>query len=225
MVEASAGGSSVDGDLLMRVLLAEDHTVVRAGIRRLLLEFPMVTEIMEAADGGEAVAAVARYRPDIVLMDITMPRMNGLQATSRIVRQSPNTRVIILSIHRNEDFVRRALHAGASGYLIKAGAVAELDEALRSVHCGRTYISPSLKPLVADDSREAGGVLGRLTPRQHEILQLIAEGMSSRKIAALLRIQIKTVESHRTELMKRLGIHDVAGLVRFAVRHGIVDVD
>ncbi|MGZ7042372.1 MAG: response regulator, partial [Thermoanaerobaculia bacterium] len=216
---------SIDGDLLMRVLLAEDHTVVRAGIHRLLSDFPMVTEIMEAADGSEAVAAVARYRPDIVLMDITMPRMNGLEATSRIVRQSPNTRVIILSIHRNEDFVRRALYAGASGYLIKAGAVVELDEALRSVHGGRTYISPSVKPLIADDWSEAGGVLGRLTPRQHEILQLIAEGMSSRKIAEMLRIQIKTVESHRTELMKRLGIHDVAGLVRFAVRHGIVDVE
>ncbi len=209
----------------MRVLLAEDHTVVRAGIHRLLSDFPMVTEIMEAADGGEAVDAVARYRPDIVLMDITMPRMNGLEATSRIVRQSPKTRVIILSMHRNEDIVRRALYAGASGYLIKAGAVAELDEALHSVHGGQTYISPSVKPLVADDVNEAGGVPGRLTSRQHEILRLIAAGMSSRKIAEMLRIQIKTVESHRTQLMKRLGIHNIAGLVRFAVRHGIADVE
>jgi DNA-binding NarL/FixJ family response regulator len=225
MVDASARGPSIDGGLLMRVLLAEDHTVVRAGLHRLLLEFPMVTEIMEAADGAEAVAAVARYRPDIVLMDITMPRMNGLEATSRIVRQFPNTRVIILSMHCNEDFVRRALYAGASGYLIKGGAVAELDEALRSVHGGRTYFSPSVKLLVANDVGEARGVLGRLTPRQNEILQLIAEGMSSRKIAERLRIQIKTVESHRTELMKRLDIHDIAGLVRFAVRHGIVDVE
>jgi DNA-binding NarL/FixJ family response regulator len=209
----------------MRVLLAEDHTMVRQGIRELLSDFPDITQIVEVSDGREAMKAVMEHRPDIVLMDISMPRMNGLEATSRIVKQSPHTRVIILSMHGSEDFVRRALRAGASGYLVKAATVAELGDALRSVERGRIYISAALKKKMNSVPNATKGPLERLTPRQREILQLIAEGLSSREIAAALRIRLKTVESHRTQLMSRLGIHDVAGLVRFAMRQGIVGTE
>ncbi len=215
----------------MKILLADDHALVRAGIRELVAQLPVVNDVMEAGDGLEAFAAVIEHKPDVVLMDIAMPRMNGLEATSRIAKAAPATRVIILSMHRSAEFVRTAFQAGASGYLLKASAVSELQEAIRAVAHGMVYVSPAIRTTF-DDWRHGRGKLtgtshplAELTPRQREVLQLVAEGLSTRQIAGALHIHIKTVESHRTELMTRLGIHDVAGLVRYAIRHGLVTSD
>jgi len=203
----------------MRILVADDHVLVRAGLRALVGTLPEVTEVLEAGDGEEAVAAVARCRPDVVLMDITMPRLDGLEATRRIRKEFPATRVVILSMHQNEDFIDSALKAGADGYLVKMAAVEDLGEALRTVTRGQTYISPSAR---GGAPRPDAVASASLTPRQREVLSLIAEGMSSRQIAERLGITMKTVESHRTQLMHRLGIHDIAGLVRYAIRTGLV---
>ena len=209
----------------VRILLADDHVLVRAGLRALIAALPEVTEVIEASDGREALSAVATHHPDLVLMDIAMPAMNGLEAMSRILRDSPGTRVIILSMHEDDAYVWRALRSGATGYLVKAAAVEELGPALRAAGRGETYVSPAIRRHVSDGDRSRGrndlDPSERLTPRQREILQLIAEGLTSRRIAQTLQIHIKTVESHRTELMKRLGVHEVAGLVRYAIRHGL----
>jgi len=206
----------------MRVLLAEDHALVRAGIHALLAARPNITEILEAADGEEAVAAVAAFRPDVVLMDLSMPRMNGFEAPARILKEFPNTRVIILSVHRNEEFVFRAVRAGASGYLLKSRTVEELQQALQAVEQVATYGSPSVREAFNLGRSGQLSPMERLTSRQREVLQLIAEGLSNREIAQTLSIHPKTVDTHRTQLMKLLGIHDVAGLVRFAIRNGLV---
>ena len=207
----------------IRVLLAEDHTLVRAGIRSLLAELSWVEVVGEAADGRETVRLVSEVRPQVVLMDITMAGLNGLDATERIVREFPDTRVIILSMHANEEYVRRALLVGAAGYVLKDAEKAELELALKSVARGGTYLSPSVsRPLVSDYTERAGRQsLERLTARQREILQLIAEGNSTKDIARDLGLSIKTVETHRAQLMARLDIHDIAGLVRYAIRAGI----
>jgi DNA-binding NarL/FixJ family response regulator len=211
----------------IRVLLADDHTLVRAGIRTLLESLDGVTVVAEVADGREALALVAAERPDVVLMDVAMPKLNGLEATARVVEEFPNVRVIILSMHPNEEYVLRALRIGASGYLLKDANTAELEIALEAVVRGEIYLSPAISKQVAQYVRRVGSefdALDRLTPRQREVLQLIAEGRTSREIAQLLGISVKTVESHRTHLMDRLDIHDIAGLVRYAVRTGLIDV-
>ena len=207
----------------VRVVLAEDHTLVRAGIRSLLAELPWVEVVGEAADGRDAVRQVAESSPQIVLMDITMSGLNGLDATEQITRDNPATRVIILSMHANEEYVRRALLVGAAGYVLKDAEKAELEVALKTVARGGTYLSPSVsRPLITEYTDRAGrGSLERLTARQREILQLIAEGHSTKEIARGLELSIKTVETHRAQLMARLDIHDIAGLVRYAIRAGI----
>jgi DNA-binding NarL/FixJ family response regulator len=211
---------------LIRVLLADDHTLVRAGFRTLLQSLDGVTIVGEAKNGREAVALAELEHPDVVLMDIAMPRLNGLEATAHILENEPHARVIILSMHPNEEYVLRALRIGAAGYLLKDADLAELTLALRSVMRGETYLSPSISRQVADyvrrTSDETADGLDRLTPRQREVLQLIAEGLTNREIALALDISVKTVESHRTELMQRLDIHDIAGLVRYAIRKGII---
>jgi DNA-binding NarL/FixJ family response regulator len=209
----------------MRVLIADDHVLVRAGLRALLVQLPIVTEVYEAGDGREAIALVNEKHPNVVLMDVSMPAMNGFEAMSRILKEAPETRVIILSMYEDEEFVWRALRLGASGYIAKSAAVAELEAALRAIENGETYISPTLRTAANEEQAKKRGETDpqrRLTPRQREILQLIAEGMTSREIAEELKVHIKTVESHRMHLMKRLGIHDVAGLVRYAIRHKVV---
>lgn len=207
----------------IRVLIAEDHTLVRAGLRSLLGELPWVDVVGEAADGREALRLVAELKPHVVLMDITMSDLNGLEATARLTRHHPNIRVIILSMHSNEEYVRRALGVGAAGYVLKDAERAELELALKSVARGGSYLSPAVsRPVITDYAERASrDPVGRLTPRQREILQLIAEGHSTREIAAKLDLSAKTIETHRAQLMSRLDIHDVAGLVRYAIRAGV----
>lgn len=207
----------------IKVLLAEDHTLVRAGLRSLLAELPWVDVVAEASDGREALRLVAAHKPHVVLMDITMADLNGLEATARITRQHPAVKVIILSMHSNEEYVRRALGVGAAGYVLKDSERAELELALKSVARGGSYLSPAVsRPVITDYAERASrDPIGRLTPRQREILQLIAEGYSTKEIAAKLSLSAKTIETHRAQLMSRLDIHDVAGLVRYAIRAGV----
>jgi DNA-binding NarL/FixJ family response regulator len=210
----------------IKVLLAEDHTLVRAGIRALVQKLEEVEVIAEAGDGREAIRLIETHHPDVVLMDIAMSGLNGLEATARITKEFPNVRVIILSMHANEEYVLQALRAGAVGYLLKDAGTAELELAIRSVAREETYLSPAIsKHVVSDYVRRMGGEpssLERLTRRQREILQLIAEGHSTQEIAQMLSISVKTVETHRSQLMERLDIHDVASLVRYAIRVGLV---
>jgi DNA-binding NarL/FixJ family response regulator len=216
----------------IHVLLADDHTLVRAGIRSLLEGLAQVEVVAETGDGHEALRLIRTYQPEVVLMDIGMPSMNGLEATARITREFPHVHVIILSMHASEEYVWQALRAGATGYLLKDADTAELEIAVRSAVRGRTYLSPAVSnQVVFDYVRRVGGEaeLGKgsgpfdvLTPRQREILQLIAEGRSTKEIAQALKLSTKTVETHRAQLMDRLDIHDIAGLVRYAIRSGLI---
>jgi DNA-binding NarL/FixJ family response regulator len=209
----------------MRVILAEDHALVRAGIRALLDGLPNVSVVAEAGDGREAMQLAREHSPDVVLMDISMPLMNGLEAAERMRKEFPEIKVIIVSMHANEEYVWHALRTGAAGYLLKGANASELEVALAAVARGETYLSPSVSKVLADYIHHVGPEptsLGRLTPRQREVLQLIAEGQTNREIATLLGISIKTVETHRSQLMETLDIHDVAGLVRFALRVGLI---
>jgi len=210
----------------LRVLLADDHTLVRAGLRSLLQQMENVEVVAEAEDGRQVLAAVAEHRPDVVLMDISMSGMNGLEATLQLKRDRPEVRVIILSMHATEEYVLQALRAGASGYLLKDSAPLELALALQAVARGESYLSPPVSRQVVESYVQRTGreaqPLAALTPRQREILQLIAEGNSTKEIASRLALSVKTVETHRSQLMERLGIRGVAGLVRYAIRHGLV---
>src|SRR5688572_22712449 len=213
----------------IRVLLADDHTLVRAGIRGLLASLAGVEVIGEAGDGHEALRLAETLRPDVLLLDIGMPGMNGLEAAARLAKLDPAIRVIILSMHMSEEYVLQALRAGAAGYLLKGADVAELQVAVRAVARGETYLSPAVSKRVVDDyvSRTSGATdpLAVLTSRQREILQLVAEGNTSKEIASSLGLSYRTVEAHRNQMMKRLDVHDVTGLVRFAVRVGLIADD
>ena len=214
----------------IRILLADDHHLVRAGIRSLLDNLPGIAVVAETGDGREAIELVRTHRPSLVLMDIAMDGMNGLDATAHLLKEFPQLRVIILSMHANEEYVRQALQAGAAAYLLKDAATAELELAVRAVAQGQTYLSPAISRQVVDEylsgqNEAASGPLTQLTPRQREVLQLIAEGKTTKQTAALLDVSVKTVETHRAQLMERLAIHDVPGLVRYAVRHGMVHID
>ena len=213
----------------MRLLLADDHTLFREGVRSLLSRIADVTVVAEAGDGRDALELIERHRPDVALLDITMPGMNGLEVAARTARSSPKTRVVILSMHANEAYVAQALRAGIAGYLLKDAAATELEAALRAVTRGETYLSPAISRQVVDGflgkAHPEADPLAGLTARQREILQLIAEGKSTKEIAAALEVGVKTVETHRAKLMERLGIHDVAGLVRFAIRSGMISPD
>jgi DNA-binding NarL/FixJ family response regulator len=214
------------------VILADDHTLVRAGFAAILRELPGVEVVAEAADGHQALQLVKQHQPDVVLMDIGMPRLNGLEATARLTRDDPDVRVIILSMHTAEEYVLQALQAGARGYLIKDADPDELKLAVQSVAEGKTYLSPAISRHVIeaylsrtqqDTSQvEVLSPARMLTPRQREVLQLITEGHTSQEIAGILSISLKTAEKHRYDIMDRLDIHDLAGLVRFAIRVGLV---
>jgi DNA-binding NarL/FixJ family response regulator len=213
----------------IRVLLVDDHQLLRAGIRALLQGLSGIEVVGEARDGREALDLIKTQQPNVVLMDIAMPGMNGLEALARFTKECPGVRVIILSMHGTAEYVCRALRAGAAGYLLKDAVVAEVELAIRAAARGETYLTPAVsKHVVASYMQrlnEAGNPLDLLTPRQREILQLIAEGKSTKEIARVLHISIKTVETHRVQLMNRLKIHDVAGLVRFAIEQGLVQQD
>jgi DNA-binding NarL/FixJ family response regulator len=210
---------------VIRVVLADDHNIVRAGLRALLEGLPDVEVVAESADGREAVAAVAAHRPDIALIDIAMPGLNGLEAAARIARDTPATRVVILSMHAGESYVAQALRVGVAGYVLKDAFSDELPVLLRSVMRGETYLSASISKVVVDRLRirleEGDTSPGVLTPRQREILQLLAESKSTKEIAHLLGVSVKTVETHRAQIMDRLDIHDLPGLVKYAIRAGL----
>jgi len=213
----------------VRVLLADDHKLFRAGIRALLGTIEEVEVVGEAADGREALRAIATQRPDIVLMDIMMPNLNGLDAAARIGRAFPRTRVVILSMNADEDSVLKALRAGAAGYLVKTADPAELELAIRAVARGDRFLSSVVSTHVVAacvgrvDKEQTS--LDRLTSRQREVLQLIAEGHRTKEIAAKLNITGKTAEAYRGELMRTLEIHDIASLTRYAIRAGLVSPD
>ncbi|MBS3744755.1 MAG: response regulator transcription factor [Wenzhouxiangellaceae bacterium] len=210
-----------------RVLIADDHGLVRSGIRLLLQSLPDVEVVAESGDGLETVDLVHRHRPDLLLLDISLPGLNGLEVLQRLQDRPDMPRIIMLSMHAGPEYVARALNAGAAGYLIKDAAFDELEQALATVAQNRAYLSQALDPEVVERFRSgmAGGEgeLEVLTPRQRQILQLIAEGHGTRRIGEMLHVSVKTVETHRAQLMDRLGIHDVAGLVRFAIRAGLIE--
>jgi len=212
-----------------RVLLADDHTLVRAGLRKLLESMPEVTVVGEADDGLALLALAAELQPDLVLMDIAMAGLNGLEATARLLKAQPGIRVLILSMHQSEEYVRQALRNGAVAYLLKDAAPVELELAIQAVQRGETYLSPAVSRGVVSDyvQRLRGDTApaATLTPRQREVLQLVAEGLSTKEIARRLDLSVKTVDTHRSQLMKQLDIHEVAGLVRYALRSGLISPD
>jgi DNA-binding NarL/FixJ family response regulator len=207
----------------IRVLLADDHALIRAGVRSLLAELEGIEVVAEAADGLKALERVAADRPDVALVDIAMPGLDGLEVAARVAADHPETRVIILSMHVDEEYVRQAVQVGASGYLLKDSGTSELELAVRAVARGETYLSPAVSTqFLAGYLRDSRGDAKALTPRQREVLRLIAEGLTTKAIARRLGIAVKTAETHRTQLMNRLDIHDIAGLVRYAIRAGIL---
>jgi len=210
---------------LTRVVLVDDHALVRAGIRALIGMIEGVDVVGEAGDGDDALRLVDDLRPDIVLLDVTMPAMSGFTTLQEITTRFPAVRVIMLTMHEAREYAIQALRGGAAGFIPKSAASAELKEAIKTVMRGKTYVSSETPQNIAattDKTAQEKELLKRLTPRQREILALIAEGQATKKIARTLNISAKTVESHRSQLMERLDIHEVAGLVRFAIRTGLV---
>ena len=214
----------------IRVVLADDHTVVRQGLRALLTAEGDIEVIGEAENGRQAIQIVKRLLPDVAVIDIAMPVLNGLEATRQITRAVPSTKVLILSSYSDDDYVQQVTQAGAAGYLVKQTAANELLKAIREAHRGNAYFSPAIAKRLRDQCREAfvSGQPARrrpdyLTTREAEVLQLIAEGQANKQIAAELCISIKTVEKHRQQVMNKLNIHDVAGLTRHAISKGIIE--
>jgi DNA-binding NarL/FixJ family response regulator len=213
----------------IRVLLADEHTLVRSGIRVLLERIPEVEIVAEAGDGREALRLIKLHQPDVALIDMALPKLNGLEVAARVGKDSPGARVILLSMYASEGYVWQALRSGAVGYLLKSAEAADLEQAIKATARGETYLSPSIsRQVIRDYERRADSdepQLDQLTPRQREVLQLIAEGHTTKAIAQILKISVKTVETHRAQLMDRLGIHDVAGLVRYAIRIGLLTLE
>jgi DNA-binding NarL/FixJ family response regulator len=215
------------------VFLADDHALVRDGLRMLLEAQPDLEVIGTAADGRDAVRQVTQLGPDVAILDIAMPELNGLEAARQILETCPATRVIILSMHGASEHVFDALHMGARGYLLKASAGANVADAVRAVHAGRRYLSQEVMEQVIERSIEqhprqadgASGLLARLTGREREVLQLVVEGKSSAEIARVLHLSPKTVETYRSTLMKKLEINDLPRLVKFAIKHGLTPLE
>jgi DNA-binding NarL/FixJ family response regulator len=216
--------------LTTRVLLADDHAIFVEGLRSLLEKQPDFELVGEAGDGRTAVRLAAEQSPHVVIMDLTMPDLNGIEATRMIVAADPSTKVIILSMHSTRRFMAEALKAGAAGYLLKESAVAELVLAIRTVTSGRAYLSPRVTNTVVNDyvrhvPADRGAAYGTLTPRQREVLQLIAEGKTTKEMAARLHVSIKTIEAHRAQIMSTLNIHSIAGLTKFAIHEGLTSAE
>jgi DNA-binding NarL/FixJ family response regulator len=216
---------------MTRIVLAEDHTLVRKGMRLLLETIPGLSVVGEAADGLEALQLIEQHQPDCVLMDLAMPGLSGIEAVRRSSTEFPHIPILVVSMHADEGYVHQALAAGAAGYLLKGSDKEELETAVRAVCSGQTYLTPAIsKTLVSALSRKsqassASSPLELLTLRQREVLRLVAEGSSTKQVAARLGLSVKTVEAHRGAIMERLGIRDLAGLVRFAIRAGLVAGD
>jgi DNA-binding NarL/FixJ family response regulator len=213
----------------IRVILADDHTILRDGIRALLADETDIQLIGEAEDGRAAVRMACELKPDIVIMDIAMPLLNGLEATRQIKRHLPETEVLILSMHDNEEYIRQVLAAGAMGYILKDAAARELIEAIKTVRRGEAVLSSAITRLVIEDYLRWGGVQpqdenGNLTPREREVLQLIAEGYTNKAIADILCLSIKTVQAHRANLMGKLDLHDRGELIKYAIQKKIIEI-
>jgi len=210
--------------------VADDHAIVRQGLRAILATEPDIEVVGEAADGREAVRKALTLVPDVVIMDVSMPRMNGLEATARIAKENPAVKIVALTMHSSEEYVYSLLKAGARGYLLKESVSSDLIEAIHAVQAGGTYLHPVISTKVVDaylkkpHARSRAGMIDVLTPREREILQLIAEGHTNKEIAGLLVLSVKTIENHRTRIMGKLEIHNVAGLTRYAISRGIASV-
>jgi DNA-binding NarL/FixJ family response regulator len=212
------------------VLIVDDHAIVRQGLERMLSHCANMQIVGEACDGREALDMVRKLCPDLVILDISMPRLNGLLATRQIVKECPSTRVLIFSMHADEAIVAQALRAGAAGYVEKGASVAEMRNAIEAICAGGHYLSPRVTGLVLSSFTQpnqtaADTGLKQLTPREQEVLQLVAEGLSSKEIAAELHISVRTVDTHRENIMSKLDIRSVAGLVKWAIRHGLSTLD
>ncbi|MDX1520078.1 MAG: response regulator transcription factor [Anaerolineae bacterium] len=216
---------------MIKVLLAEDHTIVRKGIRALLDPVTEIEVVGEAEDGREAIEKVGQLLPDVVLMDNTMPTLNGLEATRQIKKQFPDIMVLILTMHTDEEYIFQFLQAGASGYLIKKTAPKELVSAIKAVHRGDSFLSPSISRKVIDgylrhvEETDKTDSYTQLTNREREVLQLIVEGLSNKEIAEQLHLSVKTIGNHRINLMEKLDLHNVSDLTKYAIRKGIISLE
>jgi DNA-binding NarL/FixJ family response regulator len=213
---------------VIRILLADDHVVMRSGLRLLLERQPNLQVVAEAADGQEAVRLAAAEKPEVVIMDIAMPHLNGVEATRQIVTRNPETAVVILSMHSDESYVLRSLKAGARAYLLKDSAEADLIAAIHAIQEGKSFFSPGVRRILKEDYVHQLAKLGvedtyeLLTPREREVLQLVAEGKSNKEVANLLNLSLYTVETHRTHILQKLNLHSVPELILYAVRKGII---
>ena len=210
---------------MIKVLLAEDHTIVRKGLRSLLDGEADIQVVGEAEDGQQAVEKAQLLLPDVVLMDITMPVLNGLEATRQIKSLHPRIKVVVLTVHSTPEYVFQILQAGGSGYVLKQAAVSELIQAIRAVYQGNSFLSPSISRQVVDEYGRLAAAMedkfDKLTAREREVLQMVAEGRTNRQIAGLMHVTVKTVEAHRASLMNKLGLHSIAELTKYALRKGI----
>lgn len=211
------------------ILIVDDHTLLRDGIRALLEEQPDIVVVGQAEDGREAVRLVGQLRPNVVLMDIAMPLLNGLEATRQIKREYPEINVLILTMYDHEEYFRQVLEVGASGYIVKRAAASELVAAIRAVNRGEAVLSPSITRLLLEDylqrySNKTESDPDALSPREREVLQLIAEGKTSREIAEIMHLSVKTIQSHRTSLMQKLDLHDRGELIKYAIQKKIIEL-
>src|ERR1043166_1183327 len=207
-----------------RILLADDHAVVRQGFKMLLGAQPDMEIVGEASNGREAVETAEALRPDIVVMDVAMPELNGIEATRRLASSTPHARVIALSMHKDSVYVREILRAGARGYLLKDSGAEDLVSAIRAVARGESYLSPAVSNAVLDDyRRHASHPTDLLTSREREVLQMLAEGKTNKEIAGVLNLSVYTVDAHRGRIMEKLNLHSINELVRFAVRNGVIE--